>query len=96
MSFPLVLNVNPFLDKDQIQNEQFLVDLIEDNPLNKVRSQMEVPKPYGRTVVKKGGKTDPKKTSTSFSTAASTVHGGADFSQDAGSEQVLNENQIKF
>ena len=53
VSFPLVLNINPFLDKDQIQNDQFLVDLIEDNPLNKVRSQMEVPKPYGRGVVKK-------------------------------------------
>ena len=41
VSFPLTLNMNPFLDKDQIQNNQFLEALMKDNPLNLVKTQMQ-------------------------------------------------------
>lgn len=89
VSFPLVLNVNPFLDKDQIQNDQFLADLIQDNPLNQVRSQMEQPKPF-RAPPKK--KMDPKKTSTSFSTAASTTQAN----EDGSTEVTMNQTELEF
>lgn len=88
VTFPLILNVNPFLDKDQIQNDAFLAQLIEDNPLAKVKKMMEKPKPFGRVQKKKVA---PSNTSTSLSTAATIPTG-----TDGGSETHMNATELEF
>jgi len=48
VSFPLILNVNPFLDKDQLKDDVFLNDLISENILSDVKTKMKKNTGYGR------------------------------------------------
>jgi len=48
VSFPLILNVNPFLDKDQLKDDTFLNDLISENILSDVKTKMKKNTGYGR------------------------------------------------
>lgn len=40
VSFPLVLNMNHFLDQEELKDDQIFEKLVKDNPLNEVKSKM--------------------------------------------------------
>lgn len=70
VSFPLILNVNPFLDKDQLKDDVFLNELISENILSDVKTKMKKNTGYGRVnrIVKK-----PVKSSTGTSSMSTTM-----------------------
>lgn len=95
--------MNPFLDKEQIQNNDFLQELIKENPMTLVRTQMEKPKPVPLRGAKRpgtdgkskfGGPTGTKSgASTRAGTTSNYVGNPGDYEM---SEVTMNATEMEF